>query len=164
MYWCKFSCSLLNDDEKPSDLSFWRQFGSPQQQIFHSLPLHDMQSSQVLKFLKLSVRCLLQIAPREQVSFLSWAGGAKQSKRVRGHAPPEIVWNLRLSDRWKCTIESAILFLSCCLLRESMLLWSAWANISSYNSESPQGGGWIDLRIGGFGIYFRPDCGIRANF
>ena len=56
------------------------------------------------------------------------------SRGVRGYAPPKIFWNLRLSDRWKCTIKSAILFLLCCLLRELMLKWSVWANISSYNS------------------------------
>ena len=29
---------------------------------------------------------------------------------------------------------------------------------------TPIGGGWIGLRIGGFGKYFSPDCGFRAKF
>ena len=48
----------------------------------------------------------------------------------------ENFFNLHFSNRWKCTVESAILVFSCCLLREPayLLLLSAWANISAYTS------------------------------
>ena len=73
---------------------------------------------------------------------------APNNSRVPGPAPPQIFLNLRLSDHWKCTIEAAILFLSCCLLREPMLLWSAWANISSYNSYINEWKSWRNKKIG----------------
>ena len=73
---------------------------------------------------------------------------ANNCRRVRGHAPPEIFLNLLLSDCWKCTIESTILFLWCCLLREPMLWWSAWAIISSYNSYINGWKSWRNKKIG----------------
>ena len=68
------------------------------------------------------VRCFLEIAAKAQVSCVSCGGGHKKhrpknSREVPEHAPPENVWNLHFSNRWKCTLESAML--PACLLHIS---------------------------------------------
>ena len=132
----------------------WAQFpedwlGSPTWPPFYCLrtPTGPPQSSQVLKFRKRemlagdcakggSVLCFLC---RKRQTILGGSGGMLPRKcyeictsQIAGNAPS----------------SPPFCFVSCCLLREPMLLWSAWANMSAYNSSINGWKSWRNKKIG----------------
>ena len=97
------------------------------------------QSCQVLKFPTSEILAADGAKGTSVLCFLCWRG--QKLLGGSGGMLPRKMFEIR----WKCTVEFAILVFSCSggLLREPMLLWSAWANISAYTSHI---NGWNSCR------------------